>query len=59
MALISSDHTHLHLLMLLMVIHFSCVRLCATPWMAAHQARLSLGFSRQEYEWVTISFSNA
>ena len=27
--------------------------------MAAHQAPLSLGFSRQEHEWVAISFSNA
>ena len=25
------------------------VRLCATPWTAAHQAPLSMGFSRQEY----------
>ena len=27
----------------------SCVRLCVTPWTAAHQAPLSMGFSRQEY----------
>ena len=27
----------------------SCVQLCATLWTAAHQAPLSLGFSRQEY----------
>ena len=27
--------------------------------MAAHQAPLSLGFSRQEHEWVAISFSSA
>ena len=27
----------------------SCVRLFATPWTAAHQAPLPLGFSRQEY----------
>ena len=27
----------------------SCVRLLATPWTAAHQAPLSMGFSRQEY----------
>ena len=27
----------------------SCVRLLATPWSAAHQAPLSMGFSRQEY----------
>ena len=29
--------------------HFSCVRLCETPWTVAHQAPLSMGFSRQEY----------
>ena len=28
---------------------FSCVRLFATPWTAAHQAPLSIGFSRQKY----------
>ena len=28
---------------------FSRVRLCATPQMAAHQAPLSLGFSRQDH----------
>ena len=28
---------------------FSHVRLCATPQMTAHQAALSLGFSRQEH----------
>ena len=28
---------------------FSHVRLCVTPWTAAHQAPLSTGFSRQEY----------
>ena len=46
--------------MLLLLSHFSRVRLCVTP-QTAHQAPLSLGFSRQErtLEWVTISFSNA
>ena len=34
---------------------FSCVRLCATPEMAAHQAPLSLGFSRQEH-WSGLPF---
>ena len=29
--------------------HFSGVRLSATPWTVAHQAPLSMGFSRQEY----------
>ena len=28
---------------------FSHVRLFATPWTAAHEAPLSMGFSRQEY----------
>ena len=36
------------LLLLLLLSHFSRVQLCATPWMAAHQAAPSLGFSRQE-----------
>ena len=27
----------------------SCVQLLATPWTAAYQAPLSVGFSRQEY----------
>ena len=46
-------------LQLLLLSRFSRVRLCATPWTAAHQAPPSLGFSRQEMEWVAISFSNA
>ena len=29
--------------------HFSRVRLFVTPWTIAHQALLSMGFSRQEY----------
>ena len=29
--------------------HFSCVQFCATPWTVAHQALLSMEFSRQEY----------
>ena len=29
---------------------FSCVRLFVTPWSVAHQAPLSMGFSRQEYQ---------
>ena len=36
--------------LLLLLSHFSRVRLCATPQRAAHQAPLSLGFSRQEYQ---------
>ena len=29
----------------------------ATPWTVACQAPLSMGFSRQEHEWVAISYS--
>ena len=29
--------------------HISFVQLFATPWTVAHQAPLSMGFSRQEY----------
>ena len=29
--------------------HFSCVKLFATLWIVAHQAPLSIGFSRQKY----------
>ena len=34
---------------LLLLNHFSRVRLCVTPYTAAHQAPPSLGFSRQEH----------
>ena len=34
---------------MLLLSHFSHVRLCATPETAAHQAPPSLGFSRQEH----------
>ena len=37
------------LLLLLLLTHFSRVRLLSTPWTAAHQAPPSMGFSRQEY----------
>ena len=37
----------------------SHVRLFVTLWTVAHQAPLSMGFSRQESWWVAISFSNA
>ena len=43
------------LLLLLLLSHFSCVRLCATPQMAAHQAPPFLGFSRQEH-WSGLPF---
>ena len=33
-----------------MLSHFSCVQLCVTLWVVAHQASLSMGFVRQE-DW--------
>ena len=42
-------------LLLLLLSHFSRVRLCATQQMAARQAPLSLGFSRQEH-WSGLPF---
>ena len=42
-------------LQLLLLSRFSRVRPCATPWTAAHQAPLSLGFSRQEH-WSGLPF---
>ena len=33
----------------------SCVRLSVTPWTVAHQAPLSMEFSRQEY-WSELPF---
>ena len=41
--------------MLLLLSRFSRVQLCATSQTAAHQAPLSLGFSRQEY-WSGLPF---
>ena len=43
------------LLLLLLLSRFSLVRLCATPYTAAHQALPSLGFSRKEY-WSGLPF---
>ena len=43
------------LLLLLMLSRFSPVQLCATPYLAAHQAPLSLGFSRQKH-WSGLPF---
>jgi len=42
-------------LLLLLLSRFSHVRLRAAPQMAAHQAPLSLGFSRQEH-WSELPF---
>ena len=44
------------MLLLLLLSRFSRVRLCATPWTAAHQAPPFLGFSRQEH-WNGLPFS--
>ena len=38
-----------------MLSHFSCVWLFVAPWTVAHQARLSMRFSRQEY-WSGLPF---
>ena len=43
------------LLLLLLLSHFSCVRLCVIPQTAAHQAPPSLGFSRQGH-WSGLPF---
>ena len=43
------------LLLLLLLSHFSRVRLCVTPWTAACQASLSMGFPRQKY-WSWLPF---
>ena len=48
-------HWQAGFLPLLLLSHFSRVRLCATPETAAHQAPLSLGFSRQEH-WSGLPF---
>ena len=42
-------------MLLLLLSRFSRVRLCATPWTAAHQAPPSLGFSRQDH-WSGLPF---
>jgi len=47
----------IYLSALLLLSHFSRVWLCVTPQTAAHQAPLSLGFSRQEH-WSGLPFSS-
>ena len=42
-------------MLLLLLSHFRCVRLCATPQTAAHQASPHLGFSRQGH-WSGLPF---
>ena len=44
-----------NMLLLLLLSRFSCVWLCATPQIAAHQAPPSQGFSRQEH-WSGLPF---
>ena len=48
------------LLLLLLLSRFSRVRLCATPWMAAHGVLSSFSgiVQARTLEWVAISFSN-
>ena len=40
---------------LCMLGHFSCVQVSVIPWAVAHQAPLSMEFSRQEY-WSGLPF---
>ena len=51
----SSVFWNIWCMLLLLLSHFSRVRLCATPQTAAHQASPSLGFSRQEH-WSGLPF---
>ena len=52
---ITSEAHKMGMLLLLLLSCFSRVRLCATPWTAAHQASPSMGFSRQEH-WSGLPF---
>ena len=53
--ILHSQYLGLHMLLLLLLSRFSCVRLCATPWTAAYQASSSMAFSRQEH-WSGLPF---
>ena len=46
--IVSKIHTYTHTCVCVLSC-FSCVQLFVTPWTVAHQAPLSLGFSRQEH----------
>ena len=48
-------YLYLYLYSCMLLSHFSCVWLFATPWTIAHQASLSMEFSRQEY-WSGLPF---
>ena len=50
-----SIQEYISMLLLLLLSRFSRVWLCATPETAAHQAPLSVGFSRQEH-WSGLPF---
>ena len=52
---VSQKEKHQYSMLLLLLSHFSHVRLCATPETAALQAPQSLGFSRQEH-WGRLPF---
>ena len=45
----SPPHPYLYSVLVCVLSHFSHVQLFVTPWTVAHQALLSMGFSRQEY----------
>ena len=49
-SMLLKPHTHTHTQKSL-----NCVRLFATPWIVAHQAPRSMGFSRHEY-WSGLPF---
>ena len=53
--LLAYRHQTIELFMGLLLSHLSRVRLCVTPYTAAHQAPPSLGFSRQEH-WSGLPF---
>ena len=50
-----ANHFSILALLLLLLSHFSRVRLCVSPQTAVHQAPPSLGFSRQEH-WSGLPF---
>ena len=47
------------LLLLLLLSHFSCVRLCATPETQPTSSPVPGILQARTLEWVSISFSNA
>ena len=49
-------HTHTHHTLKGKCYSLCGVQLFVTPWTVAHQAPLSMGFSRQENAWVAVSF---